>query len=74
MNLNVALPLCSSLLSFLFFALLLDQWRQRRRSYQAVWAIGMLWYGLSAGTEFLGGALGWELPGVWQCQAHEEWV
>ncbi|MGA3030541.1 MAG: hypothetical protein ABSE58_07375 [Candidatus Limnocylindrales bacterium] len=62
MNLNVVLPLCSSLLSFVFFALLADQWRERRRSYQAVWAIGMLWYGLSAGTEFLGGAFGWSEP------------
>ena len=62
MNLNAALPFCSSLLSFVFFALLLDQWLEKRRSYQAVWAIGMLWYGLSAGTEFLGGAFGWSEP------------
>lgn len=62
MNFNVVLPLCSSLLSFVFFALLVDQWRERRRAYQAVWALGMLWYALSAGTEFLGGALGWSEP------------
>ncbi len=62
MNFNVVLPFCSSLLSFVFCALLVDQWRERRRSYQAVWAIGMLWYGLSAGTEFLGGAFGWSEP------------
>jgi hypothetical protein len=61
-NLNVVLPLCSSLLSFVFFGLLVDQWRERRRSYQAVWALGMLWYALSAGTEFLGGAFGWSEP------------
>jgi hypothetical protein len=61
-NLNVLLPFCSSMLSFVFFALLFGQWRARRRSYQAVWAVGMLWYGLSAGTEFLGGALGWSEP------------
>ncbi len=59
---NVLLPFCSSLLSFIFFVFLVDQWRERRRSYQAVWAIGMLWYGLSAGTEFLGGAFGWSEP------------
>ena len=59
MNLDVLLPFLSSLLSFIFCILLIDQWRVRRRSYQAVWAIGMLWYGLSAGTEFLGGAFGW---------------
>jgi hypothetical protein len=62
LNLNVVLPLCSSVLSFVFFALLLDQWREKRRSYQAVWAIGMLWYAISAGTEFVGGAFGWSEP------------
>jgi len=59
MDLNVALPFASSLLSFVFAVFLLDQWRERRRSYQLIWAIGMLWYGISAGTEFLGGAFGW---------------
>jgi hypothetical protein len=61
-NFNVVLPFCSSLLSFVFFIFLLDQWRERRRAYQLIWAVGMLWYGLSAGTEFLGGALGWSEP------------
>ncbi|HLX34729.1 MAG TPA: LPXTG cell wall anchor domain-containing protein [Candidatus Limnocylindrales bacterium] len=59
MNFNVVLPMTSSILSLFLFVLLLDQWRQRRRPYQLIWAIGMLWYGLSAGTEFLGGAFGW---------------
>jgi len=58
-NLNAVLPLTSSVLSLVLFVLLIDQWRERRRPYQLVWAIGMLWYGLSAGTEFLGGAFGW---------------
>ncbi|HEY5628480.1 MAG TPA: hypothetical protein VIR16_03130, partial [Candidatus Limnocylindrales bacterium] len=62
MNLNVILPFGSSVLSFVFFLFVLDQWRERRRSYQLVWAIGMLWYGISAGTEFLGGAFGWNEP------------
>ena len=62
MDLNVVLPLASSTLSFLFAAALLDQWRERRRPYQLIWAIGMLWYALSAGTEFLGGAFGWSEP------------
>ncbi|HSL97804.1 MAG TPA: hypothetical protein VK831_04450 [Candidatus Deferrimicrobiaceae bacterium] len=62
MDPNVILPLGSSLLSFVFFAFLIDQWRERRRPYQLVWAIGMLWYALSAGTEFLGGAAGWSEP------------
>ena len=62
MNLNVVLPFLSSSLSLIFCGLLVVQWRDRRRSYQAAWAIGMLWYGLSAGTEFLGGAFGWSEP------------
>jgi hypothetical protein len=62
MDPNVLLPLGSSLLSFVFFGFLIDQWRVRRRAYQLVWAIGMLWYALSAGTEFLGGAFGWGEP------------
>jgi hypothetical protein len=59
---NVALPLGSSILSLVFAILLIDQWRERRRPYQLIWAIGMLWYGLSAGTEFLGGWRGWSEP------------
>jgi len=57
--LNVVLPLGSSVLSFVFAAMVLNQWRQRRHSFQLVWGIGLLWYGISAGTEFLGGAFGW---------------
>jgi hypothetical protein len=57
--LNVVLPLGSSVLSFVFAALVFDQWWQRRHAFQLVWAIGLLWYGISAGTEFLGGAVGW---------------
>jgi hypothetical protein len=59
---NVFLPLTSSLLSFVFALFLLDQWRERRRSYQLIWTLGMLMYGVSAGTEFLGGAFGWSEP------------
>jgi MFS family permease len=61
-NPNVVLPLGSSLLSFVFFVFLIDQWRERRRPYQLIWAIGMLWDALSAGTECLGGAFGWNEP------------
>ncbi len=59
MGLNALLPLVSSALSFVFALFLLDQWLERRRSYQLIWTIGMAWYGISAGTEFWGGAFGW---------------
>ncbi len=61
-NPNVVLPFLSSLLSFIFAILVADQWLRRRQPYQLVWAIGLLWYGISAGTEFLGGAYGWNEP------------
>jgi hypothetical protein len=57
--LNVALPLGSCVVSLIFAALVLDQWIQRRHSFQLVWAIGLFWYGVSAGTEFAGSAFGW---------------
>lgn len=62
MDPNVALPFLSSLLSFVFAVLVGDQWLRRRQPYQLVWTIGLLWYGISAGTEFLGGAFGWNEP------------
>src|SRR5215470_9498390 len=57
--LNTALPFGSSVLSFVFAALVLDQWSQRRHAFQLVWGIGLLFYGISAGTEFIGSAFGW---------------
>jgi hypothetical protein len=56
---NVVLPLLSSALSFVFAAFVADQWLRRRQPYQLVWTVGLLWYGISAGTEFLGSAFGW---------------
>ncbi len=62
MEANVFLPFLSSTLSFVFALFLLDQWLERRRPYQLIWTIGMVWYGISAGTEFWGGAFGWSEP------------
>ena len=59
---NVILPLASSLLSFVFAAMVFDQWLRRRQPFQLVWTIGLLWYGISAGTEFVGSAFGWSEP------------
>jgi hypothetical protein len=56
---SVALPLLSALLSFVFAAMVFDQWLQRRHSFQLVWSIGLLAYGISTGCEFLGRAFGW---------------
>ena len=62
MSANVVLPLLSSVLSLVFAAIVFAQWRRRGRSFQLVWTIGLLCYGISAGTEFLGSAVGWSEP------------
>lgn len=59
---NVVLPFLSSSTSFVFAALVFSQWARRRRSFQLVWTLGLLAYGVSAGTEFWGGAFGWSEP------------
>ncbi len=59
MDPNVVFPFLSSALSFVFAILVADQWLRRRQAYQLIWTIGLLWYGISAGTEFIGGAWGW---------------
>ena len=56
---NVVLPLLSSVVSFVFAAAVAAQWSHRHRGFQLVWTIGLLWYGISAATEFLGSAFGW---------------
>ena len=57
--LNEVFAAGSALVSFVFAALVFDQWVQRRHSFQLVWAVGLVWYGIGAGAEFIGGAFGW---------------
>jgi hypothetical protein len=67
MNLNVILPLGSAILAVLLSVLLLDQWRERRRTYQLAWALGALLFGIASACEALGAANGWDagLLRVW---------
>src|SRR2546423_15685433 len=55
---NVLLPLLASIVSFVFAAMVLRQWRRRRRTFQLVWALGLTWYGLSSAAQALGSAPG----------------
>src|SRR6185369_2197061 len=56
------LPGVTALLAFVFAAALLDQWRERRRGFQLIWAIGMVLYGIGSGSEALAAANGWSDP------------
>ncbi|HWH37804.1 MAG TPA: hypothetical protein VNT28_08510 [Candidatus Limnocylindrales bacterium] len=56
---SVLLPAITALLAFVFAVALLDQWRERRRGFQLIWALGMLFFGIGAGAEAVGAAIGW---------------
>ncbi|HEY4027761.1 MAG TPA: hypothetical protein VGO86_15145 [Candidatus Dormibacteraeota bacterium] len=64
---DVLLPLLTCLASIVLAALVLEQWRQRRRPFQAIWGAGLVWYAISSGTQFAGAAFGWSpaLYRVW---------
>jgi len=62
MDANVFLPALTAVLAFIFFVLLLDQWRLRRRGYQAIWALGILFFGVAVACEAIAAAAGWNQP------------
>ena len=64
MSIAVLLPGATSVLALLFALALADQWRDRRHGYQAVWAIGMLFYGVASGCEAVAGSGGGGAAGM----------
>lgn len=56
---NAAISLLSSLITFTFAAMVLDQYLERRRPYQAVWALALLVFGLGVLIEFVANLGGW---------------
>ena len=67
MNPNIVLPLSAAILSLVFAAMVGDQWLRRRQPYQLVWTIGLIFYGVASGVDFLAAAGGWNegLYRVW---------
>ena len=59
MNLTIVLPALTSILALAFSVMLLDQWRERHRAYQLIWAIGMLFFGIASGCEAIAAVGGW---------------
>src|SRR6188768_3570627 len=59
MSTAVWLPGLTSILALLFAVLLFDQWRERHGGFQLIWAFGMLFFGIGAGTEAIAAASGW---------------
>ncbi len=56
---DVLIPAATSVLALAFAVALLDQWRERRQTFQLVWGIGMTWFGIASGCEALAAAGGW---------------
>jgi hypothetical protein len=56
---SVLLPAVTALLALVFAVALLDQWRERRRGFQLIWGIGMVFFAIAAASEALGAASGW---------------
>ena len=53
------IPGLTAVLALVFALALVDQWRERRHTYQVVWAIGMAFFGIGAGAEAVAAAGGW---------------
>ncbi len=58
----VAIPAVTALLAIVFALALFDQYRERRRTFQLVWGIGMLFFGIASGCETVAAATGWNEP------------
>lgn len=62
------LPAATAVLALVFAVALLDQWRERRQTFQLVWALGMLFYGIGAGAEAMA-----SFGGSWNEPLYRAW-
>jgi hypothetical protein len=53
------IPAVTSIIALVMALALVDQWRERRQTFQLVWAIGMLFFGIASGCEAIAAANGW---------------
>lgn len=56
---NPVVPSLTAILALGFAIALLDQWRDRRQTFQLVWAVGMAFFGVAAACEAIAAATGW---------------
>lgn len=59
---TVLLPGLAAILAACFALALLDQWHERRRAYQIVWAAGMGFFAIGVAAEAIAAATGWSEP------------
>ena len=56
---TIILPGLTAALALIFALALFDQWLERRRGFQLVWAVGLVFFAVASGSEMLGALLGW---------------
>src|SRR3954463_7207391 len=54
MSIAVLLPALTSLLAFVFAVALFDQWWERRRGFQLIWSLGMVFFAVGSACEAIG--------------------
>ncbi|MCF6277390.1 MAG: hypothetical protein L3J16_01385 [Anaerolineales bacterium] len=57
--LNTAIPLISSIISFIFAFFVFKRYAERKRAHLLLWGIGTVFYGIGGFCEFYYGAFGW---------------
>ena len=62
MKLTILIPGVTAILAIVFALALLDQWRERRQTFQLVWAIGVVFFAIGSSAETLAGIFGWSEP------------
>jgi hypothetical protein len=62
MDATIVIPALTAVLAGAFALLLVDQWRERRRGYQLIWALGMAFYATAVACEAIAAAMGWNQP------------
>lgn len=59
MDPTVVLPALTAVFALIFAVALFDQWRERRRGFQLIWTVGMVFYGIGAACEAVAAIGGW---------------
>jgi hypothetical protein len=62
------LPAITAVFALVFAVALLDQWRERRQTFQLVWAAGMLFYAVGSGSEAIA-----SFGGTWTEPLYRAW-
>jgi hypothetical protein len=57
MTISVLLPALTALLALVFAVALFDQWWERRRGFQLIWALGMVFFAIGSACEAIGAAI-----------------